>query len=1534
MPGTQIRLKTISQFRQESARFTIDVYQRGFRWTQTEVRDLLNDIREFSLSHPAESAFYCLQPIAVAPAEDGSAWKVIDGQQRLTTLFLFYCCYFWLAPPGERYNLLPFSLSYVGKPRLQACLNALTETEYVSARRIAAGMAEYENDIDCHYLLQAYQCIGDWLQFILRSSHTREGLRTLKETFDTRVKLIWQEVPGRDAASEAALFAKLNTGKIPLTNAELVKALLLERRNDNGECAFHSSDRIALRSRIAAQWDEMEAAFREPRFLSFLTGGQAAAPAFGRNVSAASDGLDLLLQVIALDLNRSVLTDAEKEYPDESPWTVPEAANGERFSFYVISNYLRLLQRRNRDGRLRGTGPTEVIWERIREVHRMFRNWYENPFRYHRIGFLLLTSPRPLPELLLELGRCDGHRLDEMLPRMIADEVFGTEAYSAVTCREWITGLTYPKDAQKIRQVLLLYNLAYLEAGDKDARFPFEQYRNPQLNWDLEHINAVADSMPEDDRRDTEHNARRQWLEKASGLPELGQIVTADGRQAQELIPVLLRRKTYLAGRQPGTPDFTQVYEAVIRFFDDSGEPDHSIGNLTLLDGGLNRAYRNDVFPLKRNAVLEHSIRGTFIPLCTRKVFMKGFRDSVDLLRWRDQDKRAYTEEIICFLCSWLKLEKEPHDADEGLRYLREQDIVEVGEQPAGETPMPYVTLRTDAALSAESGYLPDEKAPVRRPARAGAASAAATEESLWSLLSKHGFAIQIPLLQRGYVHGRPDAQAGNIRHALLDDIFCSLRTATAPGEGITGLDLGFVYGNVEENRRFVPVDGQQRLTTLFLLHWLLAFASDRLDSDPEVQNALLRFRYESREISSRLCRQLVLQPPARMKDCPATAALSEQIRACGWFQEEDDRDPGVRGMLVMLDAMQERTLALAEEGISAGQLFALLTGEKPPIRFLYLNLDDAGLTDSIYIRMNARGRPLTFYESFKVELGAFLRRGFSEPDEGAPAFADRFLQKLNGPWTEFFWLPEYRPLEAQPTTDVPTLRFFRFVILMEVLTNADPTGQPEIRSAVEELMREPEELFFSRLFRDGFRNAAGLHSGEPPVTVRTFRKVEKLLDTLVLRQREAGTVAFLNRRSRGNLFLKEEQVFRRLIGASEERAPDCREMVLLYAEYAFLIRHAHGDGSFHYGGALYRWLRLASNLTDAVWDLQADDLFRLIRAIHHLVESNFALHCEKALLRRPHLPKALSAFPASQITEEALKVTLMHCDGRWKRTIHTAEAAFPGGRIDMLFDFAGVGAGDSSEYEAFVRYLKRFCLLFNRAGVRPELEKDALLRRALLCYGGEDSYLLPPGKARRCFLDNTDRDFGFRRLLRDGNDGRRTVLKQLLDDLDESRPAVLQLREIIRHKTFEGTERWKEYFVTMPEILSSVRSAAADSADPMGEWVFQTGQRFIRRNSADDILLLSRTQTSSVNREYYSYALFLKARQRGLPVNYHADYTDSAEKYAWYENQKEGQVQILYRDPDGAGWNYVARRASDLQLVCRGTMEEMLGYISGTAFL
>lgn len=660
MSDTFVKLKTIADLQNESAKFYIDAYQRGYRWTENEVRDLLDDIREFShVKRPDDNTFYCLQPIIVTNADDGTSWKVIDGQQRLTTIYLIYSFYWVIANAFSRDDL-PFSLSYSNKPKLEECIKVFTEREYATSKQVDQEMAGYESDIDCHYVMEAYKCICDYFLKLQKDPYTRNEINDMKKIFDTSMKIIWYEITDCDVSTEVSVFSKINMGKIALTNAELIKALLLKKDSNDSDTL------IPTQTNIAVKWDEIEAQLMEEDFWSFLVNEKNGEASYATRI-------DFIFHVMARELNDGILRDASEKYPNEESYSVSERINKDKFSFYVFSNYVRFLQKHPADQEEDDLNYIEKIWDGVCEYYRMFKDWYRNIHWYHMIGFLVETSSKKYIDQILELSRLyregsgnsgEGHKehFERRMRDRISEEVFDGKIPTVEEYRDYVNDLDYEKDATDIRKTLLLYNVAYLEACNENGRFPFEKYKDEKVFWDLEHINAVSDSRPDDDRRDYEDNNRLQWLKKTKDIPEIEKIQTADGQPVESLVKTIIDNKLYLAKNQANSKDFIQVYEAVINYYGGTGEADNSIANLTLLDCGTNRSYKNDVFPLKRKTILERTMSDVFIPLCTRKVFMKGFAESGDLLRWRDADKKAYAEEIISCNSKYLKLEDVSHE--------------------------------------------------------------------------------------------------------------------------------------------------------------------------------------------------------------------------------------------------------------------------------------------------------------------------------------------------------------------------------------------------------------------------------------------------------------------------------------------------------------------------------------------------------------------------------------------------------------------------------------------------------------------------------------------------------------------------------------------------------------------------------------------------------------------------------------------------------------------------------------------------------
>jgi hypothetical protein len=262
----------------------------------------------------------------------------------------------------------------------------------------------------------------------------------------------------------------------------------------------------------------------------------------------------------------------------------------------------------------------------------------------------------------------------------------------------------------------------------------------------------------------------------------------------------------------------------------------------------------------------------------------------------------------------------------------------------------------------------------------------------------RHGIRkLDIPIIQRDYAQGRPDQVAKRIRENFLG----VLHRALTDGDQVS---LDFVYGEITGGV-MTPLDGQQRLTTLFLLHWYIAARAGVRGGDSEV---LQRFTYETRYSSRDFCAKLVAQ-------CPTfpIERLSEWIRDQSWFFGAWRHDPTIQSMLVVLDDLHD--LFRGSDCVAAWQ--RLVHREAPSVVFHVLPINDMGLTDDLYIKMNSRGKPLTKFEYFKANFEKTIRE--ASPDQ----YRD-FSHKIDNAWADLLW-----PLRGgDDVIDDEFMRYFRFV--------------------------------------------------------------------------------------------------------------------------------------------------------------------------------------------------------------------------------------------------------------------------------------------------------------------------------------------------------------------------------------------------------------------------------------------------------------------------------------------------------------------------
>lgn len=267
--------------------------------------------------------------------------------------------------------------------------------------------------------------------------------------------------------------------------------------------------------------------------------------------------------------------------------------------------------------------------------------------------------------------------------------------------------------------------------------------------------------------------------------------------------------------------------------------------------------------------------------------------------------------------------------------------------------------------------------------------------------------AIEIPLFQRDYAQGRLDEQARQVRTRFVADLCAALQ------DDGHDLHLDFVFGDVV-NGTLYPLDGQQRLTTLFLLHCYLAWQQPDMAGVAQPWHA---FHYATRPGARDFCQFLTECRP----DMAAEKPLSDWLRDQARYLPTWKHDPSIQGMLVMLDALHQHYRAQAPERLRTAWQ-RLTAPQKPAIGFLLLPVAAQKLDNTLYVKMNSRGRPLTEFENFKADLEALLAKN---PGIDPTALAN-FSRAIDTHWADLFW--QFRDKKIN-LIDKEFMRYMRFLL-------------------------------------------------------------------------------------------------------------------------------------------------------------------------------------------------------------------------------------------------------------------------------------------------------------------------------------------------------------------------------------------------------------------------------------------------------------------------------------------------------------------------
>ena len=477
MAENKIELKSVSELL--GMKFFIPSYQRGYRWTDLQIENLLNDILEFSKG--VDGDFYCLQPLVVKERKKDlladikqansieevenllkGEWIVIDGQQRLTTIYL-------ILKALENENCP--SIKYERESYIEVC-DSSDEIK--------------KENIEIYHLTSAKKCIRKWIETNLKDSSNTFCNKILEQT-----KFIFYNVG--DVSEEQDIFNNLNSGKIALTNAELIKALFLNKVGKEDIAHREVEQRL-----LADEFDQIERTLRQDDFWYFLAG----------NTRKPSSCINLLFDLM--------LESSEKngKYRTDEPFR----------TFFYFNDLINGNESKD------SYKESKIIWENVRKVFYIMEGWFNDSVMYNLIGYhRAANGGKTLCEIYKKF--CE-EKSKNKFKKWLVDECKNLIDYP-----DGFMQLRYDENKDKVFNLLLLFNIVTLNERPQEAvKFSFANLH--KYNWDVEHISPQNPKNDED---------LKKVVEKFNDIENLKKLIDALNKEEKDSKTIEEERAKYFA---------------------------------------------------------------------------------------------------------------------------------------------------------------------------------------------------------------------------------------------------------------------------------------------------------------------------------------------------------------------------------------------------------------------------------------------------------------------------------------------------------------------------------------------------------------------------------------------------------------------------------------------------------------------------------------------------------------------------------------------------------------------------------------------------------------------------------------------------------------------------------------------------------------------------------------------------------------------------------------------------------------------------
>lgn len=627
--------------------FIIPSYQRGYKWSKDEVNYLLHDIWEFSTkTNKLPNEIYCLQPIVVKLLKNNE-YELIDGQQRLTTIYLILAYL-------EKYC---FKIIMPTRDRNEKFLEQFRENRTFSEE-------DKERYFDYWHICDAWKTISDWIEKM------SEKEKTFKEKFLecllNSVKIIWYKV--NESVESREIFSRLNVGKIPLTNAELIKAIILSKESEAHE-----------KSKISLMWNTIETTLQDDKVWCFLTNPEDV------NFKLETR-IDFLLDIVAGKPEEKKKDDRYKYFSFQRFQSINSTTSSNEDKEYWKSQKIKSIN---------------AAWEKVEEIFQIIQDWFDDGKIYHYIGYAIRYPLDKETERIQDLislyknnSKSDFIKIVKFKIfenfdseyfknlRSIVDDIDKTkndnspeisnqanqkEVDLKILIQSFLDNQSYISNKNKIiEKILLLFNISTVMLNqkhleDKNGKetlqtfgniFPFDLFKKGN-KWDIEHVHSQTE------RKIVRKEEQIDWLYNAyldGDKNERKLIIQKFELLPPDVNPTNIRNS--INNRFVNLmPDEFEIKQKELSLLIESGITNKdSLFNLSLLDCKTNRSYQNAFFPTKRKIIIDRDKAGQFVPICTKNLFQKYYTQRfTDIARWNDNDANGYKEAMTEMFVNLIK---------------------------------------------------------------------------------------------------------------------------------------------------------------------------------------------------------------------------------------------------------------------------------------------------------------------------------------------------------------------------------------------------------------------------------------------------------------------------------------------------------------------------------------------------------------------------------------------------------------------------------------------------------------------------------------------------------------------------------------------------------------------------------------------------------------------------------------------------------------------------------------------------------------